>query len=149
MLYSASLFRLYSWLWPVSYSGCRRERKKNILIILLIATTRKLKPPYFLCFGLLLRSGYYIQVITIMPQLQFWGLYEHYLSLLPPVTGFQQNWIKYWGKPGKEVILMFNKMRLLLLSNLAVFLISIAHFGIGTRCLFIAYEPDIPASLKS
>ncbi|WP_083454024.1 cyclic lactone autoinducer peptide [Syntrophomonas palmitatica] len=44
---------------------------------------------------------------------------------------------------------MLNKLRLLCLSNLALILISAAHFGIGTRCVVFLYEPDIPASLRS
>jgi len=44
---------------------------------------------------------------------------------------------------------MFKKLRLFCLSNLALLLIAMAHTGMGTRCLFVAYEPDIPASLQA
>lgn len=44
---------------------------------------------------------------------------------------------------------MFGKLRVCSLATMALMLTTIAHSGIGTRCWFIAYEPDIPKKLKS
>lgn len=43
---------------------------------------------------------------------------------------------------------MFRKMMLSSLASLALMLTAVAHTGIGVRCGFIFYEPDIPKKLK-
>lgn len=44
---------------------------------------------------------------------------------------------------------MFGKMKIWSLASLALILTSVAHTGIGVRCGFFLYEPDIPKKLKA